>query len=506
MVSTRGASAGQDPGSAEVAAAVERARRAIASLPLAAETFMPASLRLARTASGLDPNSLALLREWEGRHTSAAGSIRYRWPFTHKSLRLDGHWAGSSDGWHAWRPRDEAALRENADVFIARFVAPIIMADTIEWLGGIAEGEGEAATLAAGFLAESRTKLRRDIAESARETHAWGDTWALWCVARRPRALALLHPFALAIAEAYADTTISHGAPVLGTRFPFHDLPLVSASAQLAAGLVALGIHPKLTGALTAWIRAAQHADGGFGDADGPSDVLTTLVAADLLGGLDPGWETSGAIDYILREQTPAGWWRALGPETVWLTDEVAAWLTTADRPFSARFRWPEVALANRNRRTGLPTYDYYADLARLFQEIPSLADAEVEIAFLDMAHFGQVNNRLGMAMGDACLREFAQALSQIPDSIAIRDGGDEFLVVAAPAGTVAGHAPVSLAARLDRFRHEWPGRFRATFGAEAVPAARILVALSRGRALVEARNELGRRIATLKTPSARRG
>ena len=52
-----------------------------------------------------------------------------------------------------------------------------------------------------------------------------------------------------------------------GSRFPFHDRPLVSVSAQLAAGLLALGIHPKLTGALVRFVREAEDADGGWADA-----------------------------------------------------------------------------------------------------------------------------------------------------------------------------------------------------------------------------------------------
>jgi GGDEF domain-containing protein len=483
----------------QVHAALARADEALAALPIADETFLPASLFRARATAGLPVDPLPRLRAWDARQTRAAGSVRYRWPFTHKSLLIYGHWTGVVESWQAWRPRDRAAMAENRALFIDRFLSPIILADTIEWLGDVGEGNDEAASLASKFLAESRTKLRRDMAQSAQETHAWGDTWALWCVARRPRALALLHPFALAIAEGYADTTLGHGGPVRGTRFPFHDMALVSASAQLATGLVALGTHPKLTGALAAWVRDAQHADGGFGDADGPSDLLTTLVAVDLLGGLDPGWDPGSAITYLLGQQQPDGWWCAFGPETVWLTSEASAWLSAAIRPFSARFHWPEVALANRNRRTGLPSYDYYADLARLFQELPGLADAEVEVAFLDMAHFGQVNNRLGMAVGDACLREFAQALARIPDAMAIRDGGDEFLVVGAPVGVGSNDGGSSLADRLDAFRYEWPTTFRASFGDEPVPAARILVARTRGRLLVEIRDELGREIAKLK-------
>lgn len=479
--------------------AIARAKDALAAFPIPDEWFMPATLRRVRAAAGLPVDPHRLLREWDTRQTSAAGSVRYRWPFSHKSLRMYGHWSGAIDSWRAWRQRDEAVLREGPAVFIDRFLTPIILADTIEWLGGVARGDDEAAVLAAKFLAESATKLRRDMAQFAQETHAWGDTWALWCVARRPRALALLHPFALAIAEAYADTTIGSGPPVLGTRYPFHGMPMVSASAQLASGLVALGIHPKLTGALASWIREAQHPDGGFGDADGPSDLLTTLVAADLLGGLDPGWDPSSATAFIVEHQQADGWWRAFGPETLWLTGEVSGWLAAAERPFPAQFHWPEVALANRNRRTGLPSYDYYADIARLFQEVPGLADAEVEVAFLDMAHFGQVNNRLGMAVGDACLREFAQALARIPDAMAIRDGGDEFLVVGAPVAAGSSDRGASLADRLDTFRHAWPATFRASFGDQPVPAARILVARTHGRSLVEVRDELGRRIAVLK-------
>jgi GGDEF domain-containing protein len=478
---------------------VAAARDALLSLPIADETLLPATLLRARGAIGLASDPLALLRDWAGRSTSEAGSIRYRWPLTSKFLRAYGHWTGQFGSWPAWRPRDQAALDANPDEFVARFLVPIILAETVESLGEWAEGDGEAAALASRFLDEARTKLRRDFAEYAQERHAWADTWALWSVARHPRALALLHPFALAIAEAYADTTIRNGPPVHGTRFPFHGMPITSGSAQLAAGLVALGTHPKLTGALAAWVRDIQHPDGGFGDADGPSDLLTTLVAADLLGGLDPGWDPGSAVSFIVERQQPDHWWRAFGPETVWLTSEVSAWLVSAVRPFSARFHWPEVALANRNRRTGLPSYDYYADLARLFQEVPGLADASVEVAFLDMAHFGLVNNRLGMAVGDACLREFAQALARIPDAMAIRDGGDEFLVVAAPVGTGSDDSGPSLADRLDAFRHAWPAAFRATFGDEPVPAARILVARTRGRSLVKVRDELGRRIARLK-------
>ena len=71
-------------------------------------------------------------------------------------------------------------------------------------------------------------------------------------MARRPGALTLLYPFASAIAGSYAASAQRAGGKVLGTRFPFHDVALVSGSAQLASGLVALGVHPNLTGVLSA--------------------------------------------------------------------------------------------------------------------------------------------------------------------------------------------------------------------------------------------------------------
>ena len=134
-------------------------------------------------------------------------------------------------------------------------------------------------------------KVRRDAANWVQELHAWSDTWALWALARRPSALGALHPFALAIADAYAAAARRAGGRVLGTRYPYHLVPLVSGSAQLATGLVALGFHPKLVGTLAGWVGAEQRDDGGWGDGAYPSDVLTTLVAADLLATLDPTYD-----------------------------------------------------------------------------------------------------------------------------------------------------------------------------------------------------------------------
>ena len=219
-------------------------------------------------------------------------------------------------------------------------------------------------------------------------------------------------------------------------RYPFSGVPLVSGSAQLGTGLVALGIHPNLAGALTAWVHAEQHDDGGWGDGDGPSDLLTTFVAAELLAGLDPEYDPLRTARFFGANQRADGWWRACGPEATWLTVEILDWLLRAERPFAERFSWPHLAVTNRDRRTGVPFYGYFSDLERLFDAVPGLAKAPIDLAFIDLAGFGEFNNALGMDMGDRVLRTFAQALARIPGTMAIRDGGDEFIVLGPPTGT----------------------------------------------------------------------
>jgi GGDEF domain-containing protein len=460
------------------------------------------SLLEARSLLGAPADPLPLLREWGRRAMSLGNRTRYRWTISTWPPRDAPAHLPPRESWSPWRPRDVGALAEDRAArplndrgvaFEERLITPLVIAEAIQWLTDLAESPGEAGHLARAFLAECRATARRDAAAYAQERHAWGDTWALWTMSRHPAALRLLHPFALAIAEAYADTTIAAGREAVHeTRFPFAGVPLVSASAQLATGCLALGVHPKLTGRLTDWIKGQQRGDGGFGDGDGPSDVLTTLVAARLLAALDPGWDPRPAAGYLASVQDAHGLWRAYGPEIAWLTLEIYRYLELAARPFAERFDWPEAALTSRDRRTGVPRYDYYADLARLCLEVSGLGTVPIEVAFLDLAGFGVFNNRHGMAMGDAVLREFAQALAAKPELMTIRDGGDEFLALGTPGGE-------GLAASLDAFRREWPTRLRSRFGAEARVMPRILVASTSGRELVRTRDELGRQIAALK-------
>jgi len=443
---------------------------------------------------GLEADAGTVLARWAPGVTRETGSVRYRWNI---NPRLAGElppWVGTIGIWKPWRAADAAAWAERKGRSfedIERLLTPIILTESLDFLSELARAPDARGELAQACLDEALPRARRDAAGWVQELRAWADTWALWAIARRPGALTLLHPFASAIAGSYAASAQKAGGRVLGTRFPLHDVPLPSGSAQLATGLVALGVQPDLAGVLAAFVRAHQSEDGGWGDGDGPSDELTTLVAAGLLATLDPAYDPGPTARWLATRQRPDGWWRACGPEATWLTVEVLAWLRQASLPFSSRFAWPHLAVADRDRRTGLPFYGYFGDLERLFVAVPGLAAAPIDLAFIDLAGFGRFNNAFGMAKGDEVLRTFAQALARIPGSMAIRDGGDEFIVLGPPTGT-------GLPERMASFRETWAVEFATTYG-HGVVAPRILTATTTGDRIVEARNDLGIRIAHLK-------
>ncbi len=259
-------------------------------------------------------------------------------------------WIGPIESWQPWRERDVrvwAEQPERAIEDVERLVTPLVLADSLDLLaeaGGWTDATG---SLARSFLDEALPKVRRDAATWVLEIRAWADTWALWSTARRPGALGLLYPFATAIAGSYAASAERAGGVVMGTRFPYHQVPIVSGSAQLASGLVALGVHPNLIGHLAAWVRDEQRRDGGWGDADGASDVLTTLVAAELIAALDPEYDPAPTAEWLASSQRLGGWWRACGPEATWLTVEILAWLRRADESV----RRPIHVAASRRRQ-----------------------------------------------------------------------------------------------------------------------------------------------------------
>ena len=146
-----------------------------------------------------------------------------------------------------------------------------------------------------------------------------------------------------------------------------------------------------------------------------------------------------------------------------------------------------------RDRKTGLPFYAYFDDLGRLFSELGGLGESTVELAFLDLAGFRAFNNRYGQDMGDEVLRAFAEEIGALPTSRAVRDGGDEFLIVGTPTRSGIDRDVRALCA-------SWPERFRRRFGTGAPPvAARILVGEARAKDLGGLRERLGRALSELK-------
>jgi GGDEF domain-containing protein len=454
------------------------------------DPFAASVLRL-RLELGLDADASALFEYWDSRAPgNPRGDMRYRWELTHRRGVPMPPYAPEPRRWGPWRAAEQPMFDQDPFAFEERLSTPVVLTENAELL---AEAGAAGNALAARLVAEAAPVLRRDFAGFVQERDPWQDTFALWCLVRRPRTLALLHPLAVAIATCYAAGIPDDRDHVSGQRFPFHQAPLASASAQLATALLSLGSDLALVARLAAFVDRARLPSGGWGDASERADVLSTLVAADLTARVDPAFDPAPTRRVLAQLAGKDGLWRAVGPDAPWLTSELLALLDTFERPFAERFRWPFLAAENRDRKTRLPFFAYFADLARLMSALPGLASAESELVFIDLVGFRAFNNLYGQDAGDAVLAAFAAELETIASARAVRDGGDEFLVIGAP---LRG----GLSAELEKFRHDWPNRFRARFGSEVPPVApRILVGRGRAGRLLAAREELGRAITGLK-------
>ena len=397
-----------------------------------------------------------------------------------------------------WREREDYLLERDPAAYARRLIAPITMAVNVDFLLRWSDASSHAiAGTARQILAEIRPSLEASLADSIRADDPWRDTFLLWLLVRHENALELLHPLALALATRYGTLATQMAGIVYATRPPFQREPLVSATAALGKALWKLDYRPTLLPGIVAFVRQSQNPDGGFGDPGQPSDVLTTLVAADLLSRLDPGWDPRRTAEWLCRMQEPGGWWRALDPEVPWLTGSIADWLRSSEAAFPDRFEWPDYQKLDRDRKTGVPAYAAFDRLVRVFKELGELGamgSQRVQVAFLDLAHFREFNGRFGQRRGDEVLRAFAQALAGVPGVLVIRDGGDEFLVVGAPTDD-------RLADRLRAFMSAWPTTLRAEFGADTPPVApRIIVSTNAlGSELEQKRELLGRLIAPVK-------
>lgn len=393
-----------------------------------------------------------------------------------------------------WRPRERDWLERDPTGFGHRLLAPIALAENVDFLAALeADGDPEVGRAAAEILRDIQPRLEADLADCIVGGDPWLDTFQLWLLVRRPHALARLHPLALAVATRYGTLASRLAGLVCGIRFPFEAAPLVSANAHLGAALWMLDYRPTLLAGIVSFVRSRRAPDGGFGDEGQPPDVLTTLAAADLLSTLDPTFDPEPTVGWFARAQEPAGWWRALDPEVPWLTAAVVEWLELAERPFGERFRWPAYQRVDLDRKTGIPGYVAFDRLARVFEALPGIATAPVGLAFCDLAGFRDFNGHHGQDMGDRVLRTFATALAEIDASLAIRDGGDEFLVVGAPGRR-------DLAPDIERFRAEWPRRFALEHGtATRAVAPRFVLTILEGQDLRDGRERLGRAISRVK-------
>jgi GGDEF domain-containing protein len=473
---------------------LRRARAAIGTTSIQlASPFAVAEARVRRAHGFSAPTPEEVFAFWESRQPgSRVGDDRYRWEVSHKRCQPGAHVPPEGE-WRPFRPD----LPKDRELGLS---LPLSITEQASFLAETAERSDATGVRARTLLSECEPLMRRDLAACIAAASPWCDTFALLSLTKHDRALDRFGPIALAIATSYAS--LSDKGAVTGLRSPFYEKPLVSASAQLATALVKLGVELARVGALVRHVREAQHDSGGWGDPHGQEEkfgrdeLLTTLVSADLLARVDPKFDPERALQWMAAAQSPSGFFMAFGPELVWLTGEVVDFQRDTVRSFSQRFGFPHVPALNLDRKTGLPFFAYFDDLARLFGELPGVAETTTELAFIDLAGFRAFNTTYGQDLGDSVLSVFAETITGVKGARAIRDGGDEFLVLGSPTRR-------GLAKDLDDLRTRWPAEFRANFPNAGVVSPRILVAATKCGDIRACREALGRRIGELKAKVA---
>ncbi len=478
--------------------AIARARQAlieaIPNLDLR-DPMLPAALRFARD-HGHEIQPSSLLSAWRTRmHTSETLDGDLPWTLGFDAAPNSAAYDPSDGIGALWRPRERDWLERDPTAYGRRLLAPIALAENVDFLANPGlSADASTRRAAEEIVTELQPRMEADLAIAIHGGDPWRDTFAIWLLSRRPHALALLHPIAFAVTTRYGTLANRLAGLVCGVRYPFEAVPLVSANAHLGNALWLLDYRPSLLPGIVRFVASRRTPDGGFGDEGQGADVLTTLAAADLLATLDPAFDPSPTMAWFAAAQEREGWWRALDPEVPWLTAAVTEWLEGASRPFAERYRWPAYQRVDLDRKTGIPGYAAFDRLARVFETLPSLSSASLSVAFCDLAGFREFNTAHGQQMGDRVLRTFATALSEIGASLAVRDGGDEFLVIGAPGRT-------SLIDDLEAFRRRWPERFEREFGPDlGAVVPRILVADATAGELRRLRDELGQGIGGLKS------
>lgn len=485
-------------GAERAPAFVQRAMQALIEIDDTIDPAEPLRFAIRRAAGSLDParRTTSGLVDFLTSRTSgnARSESRYRWELSHRvGVKLP-RYAPSEKAWTAWRDGEAVPLGRDPFSVEARLLFPIILSESLESLLEAGAGSGPEAARARRLFDEAAPIARRDLSRYIAMNNTWEDTFALWCFTRTPRVLDHMHSLVVALATTYAAGT---RGPLCGNRFPYYEKPLVSGSAQLAGALLVLGIELEVAVDLVRFVREQRRASGGWGDDADRDDPLTTLIAADLLGRTDPSLDGQPTVQYFAAAQHGDGLWRALGPDAPWLTAAIASFVLAMQRPFAERFRWPHCARSLIDEKTRVPLFAHFIDVTKLLAGVAGLAAAPIELAFIDLIGFRAFNNRFGQDAGDDVLRLFATELKTVPAARAIRDGGDEFLVVGAPSRR-------PLLDDLREFMTAWKTRFHAQFGADT-PAVipRVIVGGGSGAELRTLRQRLGREIMTLKQLTA---
>lgn len=483
-------------GHADPDAAVRRAREALAGLAddLALDDGLVHSILLANPDRLRGPAAAAVLADLRRRMDAPAPSAG---PFGWHRNPTQAH-AHARTGRRpriSWRPGEAKLLGADLTSYFERLRDPLAIVDTLELLARLeVTAEASVADTAGHIRREAMPAIETELAWWILGSDPWRDTFGLWIATDRPHVPPHVHALLVATATRYATLATRVGGVVCGNAAPFEGLPLVSASSHLVLGLWTLGLYPSLVPGIVAFVSGERRTNGSWADPGQPPDVLTTLAAAEVMSRLDPAFDPASTATYLSRLQEPAGWWRALDPEVPWLTSAVVAWLERADRPYHERFAWPAVQKWDRDRKTRIPTYTYFSDMARVLGAVPGLREAAMPILFCDLAGFKEFNNAKGQQLGDEVLRSFAEALGGIAWARAIRDGGDEFVVLGAPGRP-------RFVDDVNAFRSAWPGTFAAAFGADVPPVApRLLVSSSTGGTLEAVRARLGRLVGEVKT------
>ena len=449
--------------------------------------FRPSVLRWA-AANGRPADPRPLLDQLEANQIGGRGGARrYRWSFP------VGRWRPIKAGAHGRRVEAELAERQPSD-HANRLWTPLVLVEHIEWLERLTHGSDDTvAARAQRLLEECTPTLEDDVARHVLGLDAWADTFMLWTFARRPRALTRARGLMTAVASRYAARAGRSDGLVLGRAFPFFDTAMPSATAHLAAAAARVGDGIEVVAPAVEWRRGQRRPDGGWGDPGQDSDILTTLAVAELMGNLDPGFDPTSVLDVLGRHVDGRGGRPTLiGPEWPWVAAELLAFAAWSHRPFRERFRWPHVPEWMIDRRVNVPRYEAYLVDARLFEGIPGLAGAPVEIAFLDLADFGTWNTAHGQAAGDELLAWLPTLLRTLPESRTIRDGGDEFLVIGAPQAT-------GLEERMRELFARW-AEASQTIGPDLpVVPLRAAVMTTRADSLRQARESLGKWIGVVK-------